>query len=184
MTTTATTRRLSLKAQTIGAAAAIVSAVVLPQLLHAIGASTGLGSALGEILLPMHFPIILAGLLAGPYAAMTAGVLSPLLSFALTGMPAPAMLPFMMLELAVYGLCAGLLRTVSLPDTAKVLIVQLCGRIIRAGAILVVFYGFGGSVQPAVILTSIRMGLIGIALQLILIPVILACLRRADRASS
>ena len=39
--------------------------------------------------------------------APAAGALSPAVSFALTGMPRPALLPFMVLELAVYGLCAG-----------------------------------------------------------------------------
>ena len=98
MTTSITKQKLSLKAQTAGAILAMLSAVALPQLVHLLGGSMGVGTALGEMLLPMHLPIILAGLLIGPYAAGIAGLLSPLVSFALTGMPMAAMLPFMMIH--------------------------------------------------------------------------------------
>lgn len=184
MTTAIAKPKLSVKAQTIGAIAAIVSAVALPQLLHLLGAASGIGTALGEIFLPMHLPIILAGLLVGPYAAGAAGMLSPLISFALTGMPAPAMLPFMMIELAAYGICAGLFRNVKLPVTVKVLLVQIIGRAIRAAAILAGFYGFSSVIRPMVILTSIEVGLIGIALQLILIPLLVYRLKKADNESA
>lgn len=50
---------------------------------------------LAKPFLPMHLPIILVGLLAGPYAGAIAGLLGPLASFALSGMPGIAMLPFM-----------------------------------------------------------------------------------------
>ncbi len=180
MTTVISKHRLSLKVQTCGAILAMISAVALPQLLHLVGASTGLGTSLGETLLPMHLPIMLAGFLAGPYAAGIAGLLSPLLSFLLTGMPTPAMLPFMMLELAVYGICSGLLRTSKLPAVLRVLLVQLAGRGVRAAAILIGFYALGTAIPPAVILTSVQVGLVGIALQLLLIPLLLFWLKEAD----
>ena len=100
ITTSVANKKMSVKSQTFGALAALVSAVTLPQMIHALGAAAGLGTSLGEMLLPMHLPIILAGLLAGPFAVGTAGFLSPLISFALTGMPTIAMLPFMVIELA------------------------------------------------------------------------------------
>ena len=53
------------------------------------------------------------------------------------------MLPFMMLELCVYGLAAGLLRNVKLPVVMKVLFAQIAGRIIKASAIfLVIFFSW------------------------------------------
>lgn len=170
MTTTITYKKLSVKTQVVGALAALVSAVVLPQIVHMIGAASGVGTSLGETLLPMHLPIILIGFLAGSYAAGTAGLLGPLVSFALTGMPTSFMLPFMMIELCVYGICAGLLKNVKIPVIIKVLIAQIAGRAIRAGAITIGFYAFGSSVNPAVVLTSITTGLFGIILQLIIIP--------------
>ena len=170
MTTAITSKKLSVKTQTIGAFIALVSAVALPQLVHAVGAASGMGTSLGEIFLPMHLPIILMGFLVGPYAAGAAGLLSPLVSLALTGMPSSVMLPFMMIELCVYGICAGLLKDVKLPTIAKVLIAQDAGRLVRAGAIAVGFYVFDSVVNPIVALTSITAGLFGIILSLLLFP--------------
>lgn len=184
MTTVMTRQKLTVKAQVLGALIALVSAVALPQLVHAIGAASGMGTSLGETFLPMHLPIILMGLLAGPYAAGLAGLLSPLLSFAMTEMPTSTMLPFMMIELCAYGVCAGLLRNVKLPTIVKVLIVQIAGRAVRAGAIAVGFYALGTAVQPSVIFTSITAGLFGILLQLVIIPLAVYRLKEADHEQS
>lgn len=173
MTYSAAKDRPSVKTQALTALLAIVAAVAVPQLLHLLGAALGLGSSLGERLLPMHFPVILAGLLAGPRAGAIAGLLSPAISFALSSMPTSAMLPFIAIELCVYGLCAGLFREVRIPVLAKVLIVQIAGRIVRAAAILIAVYIFGSKgVNPAVITASVVTGAIGIALQLVFIPLI------------
>lgn len=171
-TVTLTKSKPSVKMQTLVAVLALVSAVALPQIFHILGSFSGLGTALGEAFLPMHLPIILAGLLAGPYAGAAAGALSPLLSFLLTGMPGAAMLPFMCVELCVYGLTAGLLGSVKLPTVVKVLAAQIAGRAVRAAAILAGINLFGSPVKASVIWTSITAGVFGIALQLILIPLI------------
>lgn len=161
------TNRLSLKTQTLAALAAIAGAVALPQLFHLFG------SSLGETFLPMHLPIMLAGLFAGPFAGAAAGILGPLCSFALSGMPGAAMLPFIVIELFTYGLCAGLLKNAPIPTLAKALVIQVSGRAVRAAAILSAVYLFGyQAINPAVILTSIAVGLPGILLQLCLLPLI------------
>ena len=166
--------RLSVKAQTLAAILAIAGAVALPQLFHVMGAVSGLGTKLGETFLPMHLTIFLAGFLAGPCAGAAAGLLAPLVNFALTGMPTSAMLPFMMIELCAYGLFAGLLKTVNLPVTVKVLAVQIAGRLVRGAAIALSVYAFGNTAVPvSVIWTSIAAGVFGIVLQLVLIPLIL-----------
>lgn len=165
--------RLSFKAQTIATIIAIIGAVVVPQIFHVIGAVSGLGTALGATFLPMHLPIILVGLLAGPYAGAVSGLLGPLASFALSGMPTSVMLPFMMIELCAYGLFAGLLRNKRLPVICKILISQVAGRIIRAGAILVAVYAFESSINIATIWKSIPEGLFGLVLQWSLLPLII-----------
>ena len=171
----------SVKFKALAASIAIAAAVALPQLLHLFGSAIGVGSALGESLLPMHFPILLLGLIAGPYAAIAAGVISPLISFLLTGMPQAAMLPFMVLELGSYGFAAGLMRSYRLPATTKVAIAQVSGRAIRAFAILISYYWIGNhAIAPAMILSSIKKGCMGIVLQLLLIPVLLRALDRAS----
>lgn len=98
-----------------------------------------MGTSLGETFLP----IIPVGLLAGQYAGAISGLLGPLCSFALSGMPSAVMLPFMMVELCVYGLTAGILRNVKLPTIVKVVIAQIAGRAVRAGAILLEVNVFG-----------------------------------------
>lgn len=170
---TAAKPRLSVKFQTIATILAIVSAVVLPQLFHGMGIVSGLGTALGEVFLPMHLPILLTGLLAGPYAGAIAGLCSPAISFALSGMPSSTMLPFMMIELAVYGLAAGLLRNVQLPVILKVIAAQLAGRLVRGGAILLSVYAFQNeAISVAVIWNSILTGLPGLVLQWCLLPLL------------
>lgn len=165
--------KLSFRRQTLYALGALVAAVALPQLFHVLGAVSGLGTSLGEVFLPMHLPIILVGLLAGPFAGAVSGFLAPLVSFAITGMPDAAMLPFMMAELCVYGLTAGLLRHIRLPSLVKVLIAQIAGRLVRAAAILIAVYGFGSTMNVSTIWTSLSVGLFGLLLQWVLIPLIL-----------
>lgn len=164
--------RLSMKAQTLAALAAIAGAVAIPQLFHVMGAISGLGTALGETFLPMHLPILLVGLLAGPWAGAAAGLLGPLCSFALSGMPGVVMLPFMMAELCAYGLFAGLMRRTSLPVFVQVLTAQIAGRIVRAGAVLVGVYAFGSSVAVKTIWMSSVIGVFGIVLQWTLLPLL------------
>lgn len=146
-------------------------AVILPQVCHLLGGQLGLGSQLGEMLLPMHLPVMLAGIFGGPAVGLLCGVASPLISAALTGMPLPAVLPFMMVELAVYGLTAGLLRRNHLPTFVNVLLVQVAGRLARAAALALAVYGFGFDRLPiSLIWTSIAAGLAGIFIQWSVLP--------------
>lgn len=172
--TSAEKPRLSVKTQTLATIMAIIGAVVIPQLFHAMGAVSGLGTSLGETFLPMHLPIILVGLIAGPYAGAIAGLLGPLASHLMTGMPGSLMLPFMMIELCAYGALSGLFRNIRIPVIAKVFITQLGGRIIRAIAILIAVYALGNeSVKVSVIWSSITAGLPGLVLQWSLLPLLI-----------
>lgn len=174
ITRTAAKTHLSVKTQALATITAILGAVVVPQIFHALGAVSGLGTALGETFLPMHLPIILVGLLAGPYAGAIAGAIGPLASFALSGMPSTVMLPFMMIELAVYGFSSGLLRNVKIASIGKVLISQVAGRAIRAIAIILAVYTFGySSIKVPIIWNSIVTGLPGLVLQWSLLPLII-----------
>ena len=175
------TKKLSFKIQAFAALAATVCAVAVPQIFHLMGAVSGLGTALGETFLPMHLPIILVGLLAGPYAGALAGALGPVISFLLSGMPTALMLPFMVAELCAYGLLAGLLREVRMPTFFKVLAVQIGGRAVRAIAILAAVYGFGSAAPVASIWKSILTGIIGLALQWALLPLVVYRVEHADK---
>jgi len=174
--------RLSLKVQTLATLAAIAAAVALPQIFHVFGTLAGAGNAPAAAFLPMHLPIILAGLLAGPYVGLFAGILGPAVSFTLSGMPAAALLPFMMIELGVYGLTAGLLSNVRMPVIFKVLAVQAAGRAVRAAAVLAAVYMAGRTVTGvSSLFSSVAAGLPGIILQWILLPVIVYAVARLKK---
>ena len=164
--------------QALLTAIAVAVSVALPQLCHLVGGQLGVGTSLGEMLLPMHLPVMLAGLLWGPWVGLSVGLLSPLTSFALTGMPLPAMLPFMTIELVGYGLCAGLLSRHSMPTVCKVLMAQVAGRALRAVALLAAVGMEWTKLPVSLIWTSIAVGVAGIAIQLILLPVVVRAVRR------
>ena len=91
-------------------------------------------------------------------------------------MPALVMLPYMVIELSVYGLVTGLFTRycpVKIPVLLSLLAAQVAGRAVRALAIVIGVYGFGSPIAVAVIWKSIVAGLPGLILQWVLIPLIL-----------
>ena len=190
-TTSTSTRALpSVKVQTSAAFIAVVAAVALPQIFHVAGAALGFGPMIGQTLLPMHLPVLLVGLLAGPFAGLATGALAPIVSFLLTGMPMAAMVPFMVIELAVYGLVAGLLRGVRVPAAVpsplswlgKLLGAQIAGRAADALAIVVAVSVLGNTTMTvASVWAAVVTGLPGLILQWILIPVIMTVVDRYAR---
>ena len=164
---------ISIKIQTLATGIAIVAAVVVPQIFHWLGAVSGSGTAPGVAFSPMHLPIIIVGFLAGPFAGGIAGLLGPVAASLISGMPPLAQLPFMMIELFGYGVAAGLLRHVKMNFVLKTFFVMIAGRVLRMGACTFAFYALGNTkMAPLGICTSIPASLPGIALQIILIPLV------------
>ena len=164
---------LSISAQAAATVIAIVAAVAVPQFFHWLGIVSGAGKAPGVAFSPMHLPIILVGFLAGPYAGLISGLLGPVVAHYMSGMPNAMQLPFMMVELAGYGLSAGLLRSIRLPLVAKTLVALIAGRLFRMIACVIAFYLLGNEkMRPLGIWMSIPRVLPGIVLQLVLIPLI------------
>jgi niacin transporter len=79
------------------------AAVVLPAAAHLTGLPT-------RVLLPMHWPVILAGLCYGWRSGLLIGLMAPVTSFFISGMPPVHILPAMTVELAAYGFLAGFTR--------------------------------------------------------------------------
>lgn len=161
---------LSIKRQVIATIIAVIVAVVLPQFFHLLGQVSGFGKNLGVFFCPMHLPVMVIGLIAGPIAGGISGFISPLISAGLTGMPAGTELPLMMVELLGYGVTAGLLRKINLPGIAKVLIIQIAGRLLRMLAVIAAIYIFGKELPVLGIWMSVPKTIMGIILQLSLIP--------------
>lgn len=157
----------------------IALAVVLPQLVH-----LALGQPGGVQLLPMYLPVLIGGCLLGWRWAMFVGVLSPLASFALTSlmgnpMPVLARLPFMMAELAVFAVVSGLFSSKiyknGLWAFPAVLAAQLAGRTVFLG--LAFIFQSVAPFTAEMIWSQILAGWLGLAIQLIAVPLIVIGLR-------
>ncbi len=151
--------------------------IVLPYGFHLFGAA-------GRIFLPMHIPVLLAGFLVGPASGVIVGLLAPGLSHLLTGMPPGYAVPLMMLELSIYGLIAGLAYyRLHLNIYLALLIAMIFGRLMFAlGLFVLTLIGFELPYGVAVYFSMggpIITGLPGIVLQLVLVPVLVAAVRRS-----
>ena len=150
--------------------------VVLPIAFHAIPNA-------GSIMLPMHIPVLLCGLVCGWQPGLLCGILGPILSSAITGMPMAAILPGMVVELAVYGCVSGLMmqfvRTgrlyldlyISLP------VAMLVGRVCSGIAKALIFAP--GTSFAAWATASFVTALPGIVIQLVVLPTLIVALTRA-----
>ena len=152
-------------------------AMVLPFL-------TGQIPEIGRALSPMHIPVMLCGFFCGPWYGLAVGFISPLLRFALFGMP--PILPkglAMCFELATYGVSVGLLYR-SLPKKkinvyVSLILAMILGRIVW-GIASAIIYGFGGSEfgWAAFIAGGIVGSFPGIIVQIVLIPLLVIALEK------
>ena len=153
-------------------------AVILPLAFHAFGVG-------GRVFLPMHIPVLLAGFLVGPASGLVVGLLAPGLSHLLTGMPPTYAVPLMSLELPMYGLVAGIAYArLRMNIYVALILAMILGRIMFGLGLLVLglfmklpytaaqFFSTGGALIS---------GLPGIAIQVVLIPVIVAAVKRQRR---
>lgn len=155
---------------------------------------TGQIQQIGNMLLPMHIPVLLCGLICGWQYGAVVGFILPLLRYVLFGMP--PIFPTgvsMTFELAAYGAVIGLimqqLSKKNIVGTGKKYVLNLylaligamlAGRIVWG---LVRFILARATIQPFTLemfmagafLTAVP----GIIVQLILIPGIMAALKRA-----
>lgn len=169
--------------KTLVSAGLIALAVILPQLVHA-----ALGQPGGVQWLPMYPPVLIGGCLLGTKWGLAVGILSPVVSFAMTSlfgnpMPAAARLPFMMLELAVFAAISGLFTNKiaqnGLWAFPAVISAQLAGRLVFLGAVFVCqsFFPFSMQFNFKLIWSQVVFGLVGLAVQAVLAPVIMIGLR-------
>ncbi len=152
----------------------IVSAVVLPQIVHiAMGADGGI------MLLPMYLPVLVAGVLLGWRFGLGVAVLSPLVSFCLTAifaspMPALARLPFMIIELSVFATVSGLFSKKISKNSAfsfvAVILAIVAGRL--SFLALVAIFESVSVLSVSAVLSQIQAGLFGVLLQATVVPLL------------
>lgn len=159
----------------VEAALCVAIGVALPQAFHGIAEA-------GVIFLPMHIPVLLCGLLCGWSWGLACGVMTPVLSSLIFGMPPVAYLPGMVLELAVYGLMAGLLyRKLKLNLYVSLILSMLLGRVVSGLMNSIIFLTGGNEYSFAIFFNTLFVkGLPGIIIQIILIPILVMALQKAN----
>jgi hypothetical protein len=152
----------------------IVASILLPQVFHSFGMA-------GPIFLPMHIPVLLTGYLLGPKCGIVAGMLSPIISTYLTGMPAQfPMMPIMVFELGTYGFVSGLLsKHTKLPSLVNLFITMIAGRISYA----IIYTAIKTFLLPTISENisawgAFVTGLPGIAIQLIVVTLVIAIMKK------
>jgi len=159
-------------------AVCLALALVLPFL-------TGQLQQLGNALCPMHIPVLLCGFLCGWPWGLAVGATAPLLRFFMFGMPPPFPIGVpMAFELAVYGAVCGFLHP-RLPQKLSspyitLLTAMLSGRVVW-GLARFLLAGLQATEFPfsAFVAGAFTTAIPGIAIQLILIPLLVTALTRA-----
>lgn len=139
---------------------------------------------IGNMLLPMHIPVLLCGIICGAQYGAIIGFILPLMRSILFG--APVMMPIaiaMAIELMFYGLISGLLysklKSMKLGIYLTLITAILLGRIAWGIASFVLFKALGNPFTWLIFMTQAFLNAIpGIVIQLVLIPIIIANLKK------
>lgn len=170
-------KKMSVVKKSIITAVCIALCYVVPLLFH------GVQNA-GRVFLPMHLPVFLCGLICGWQYGLLCGLAGPALSSLLTSMPPAAMLPSMMLELAVYGCVSGLMmRFIRTKNTYADLYISLiaallCGRVV-AGLMQALIFSKGAYSITAWVSGYVVTSWPGTLIQLVLLPSVVFALMKA-----
>ncbi len=152
----------------------IALGIVTPMAFHIFGGA-------GPIFLPMHIPVLCAGFFLSWPFALAVGLMTPMLSSFLTGMPPVFPMMFiMMLELALYALSISLLKNILKNIYIKLIISMIIGRIGAGIAVFLLASFFAAKLpSPSIfVYGSILKGMPGILVQLIFIPAIVFSLKK------
>lgn len=158
----------------------IALGILLPIAFHATGTNAG------KIFLPMHIPVLLSGFVVGPLNALGVGIITPILSSLLTGMPPMAPVPtaiIMAFELGTYGLACGLFyQKFKWHEVLALIAAMFCGRIVLGliTAVFVYILGFKNLGNPVIyVWGGVVTGLPGMVIQVVLIPGIIILLKKS-----
>ncbi len=149
--------------------------LVLPFAFHSFGPGAG------AMFLPMHIPVLLCGFVCGSGYGALIGVLTPLVSSALTGMlvfmPTGIAMCF---ELMTYGFLSGLIVK-RLPLYPSLIITMLAGRAVSGIVNLILLSMAGKAYTLEIFLTAAFVtALPGIILQLIIIPLLVKVIEKIE----
>ncbi len=157
--------------------------IIVPILFHIVG--------LGRVFLPMHLPILAAGFFVSPVIAAAVGFVTPWASSFLTGMPPLPTAVLMSIELPVLSAVASLCyrtfgRWVQRSIKGGKIFAVLSSTIIAIVARIIVDLTLLATVVAPLLqlpagafgLASVLAGLPGIALQIIVVPIVVLTIER------
>ncbi len=144
----------------------ITLGIVIPIAFHAVG--------LGSVFLPMYWPLAVGGFFLMPRWAMLTGIITPTLSFILTGMPplSPPVLPVMIAELTILTLTISYL---SYKNKLGVLWILIIGLILSKLILIIAVWLISPIIglPPSLIsISAVAHGLPGIIVIIILVPLL------------
>lgn len=150
--------------------------IIIPQIFHLFG-----GPGAGSVFLPMHISVLLAGFFLGGTSAALIGFMTVILSAAITGMPPVPVIYFMLVEVTVYGLAAGIAyKRFKLNVYISLISSMVAGRLALAISVFTLQPLLGLKLSPqAYMIGALTKGVPGIIIQLIFIPIIVFSLERA-----
>lgn len=139
-------------------------AIIFPQFFHFLG--------LGSVFLPMFIPVMVGSMFLTWRFVILLAILSPTVSWLITGMPpiAPPILPLLILELAVVGLTITFLRVqTSLTVWIILLIAIIADRLVLFFLVLFIAPLFDIT-HPLFSIAMVAAGFPGVILQLLTVP--------------
>lgn len=149
----------------------VALAVSIPWACHTIHPGAG------PTFLPLFFFVLLSGAFLGWRAGALVGLLTPLISYGLSGMPVVQLLPSIISQATVYGLAAGLFyRHVRCGLFISLVGANVAGRLV-AFFLMAHLADLESSTQLA--WSALQTGWPGIVLQLLLLPPIVIFLEKA-----
>ena len=147
---------------------------------------TGQIPQIGSMLCPMHIPILLCGFICGWPWGLAVGFLAPLLRSVTLGMP--PLFPTaicMAFELAAYGAVSGLVHKTLAKSKwniyGSLLIAMIVGRMVWGTAMFICMGFTGNNFGFSTFLAgAVTNAIPGIIIQIILIPILVMILEKAD----
>lgn len=151
----------------------LATGILLPMVFHMF-------SLTGPIALPMHIPVLIGGFLLPPQIALLLGMITPIISGLLTGMPVMfPMAVIMAAELGIYGLTASLAtKKLNLSIIPSLILSMVCGRIAAGITVSLLVLMVKVKMNPVLFVkTAVVTGLPGIIIQLVFIPALVYGIR-------
>lgn len=140
--------------------------VALPRIFHVLA-----GNAAGSTFLPMHICVLISALTFGAISSTVVAGSSIVFSYLLTGMPSIARLPYMLIELVIYGILLSVFNK-KFNSYVSLISTMILGRILYAVVLFSAVNILGLSSYGISVIESVRMGIPGIILQLLFVPVL------------